>query len=721
MEVNNFSKVIDQFITDVKTKNIAPLNSASVRKLSSNLFFQLKNFEESSPTGKTAEWVNLKDKITTLENELHRLLNNEVFDPQIHQTFKEMAAVKKIAEKQLQSSKHSKVESVIANSVSHRSQLSTIRSNAREQLQNGVSAEKVSRHMSDNMGRFVSSLYQEAIDKLGPPPCDYCLVVFGSMARQESGPYPDVDNMLIVEKKTPESLKYFTKVNQYVADRIHRLGEGDALGKAGIRFCPGDLNPSYQRYDFRYSDNPRNDFLLSLEQEHNDKSQTIENKKIELTNMADEIDRLEKDLATTGDNSLKSKIDDLKFDHRMLGEEIEYKQVELENSKYTQLTKTRELLDKSINELDFAKQENAATPSKANQDKVDALQRRLEAQQHELKRMEGDFLGGQSELFVEPSLSDATLADLSSYPEYERERIEFLGVVINDSLPVYGNKDLYTQYIALRPSVSSPGATQVKERAEKNIKRSIDGMKNNKVHPQPARDNTLTEMVQIKEELYRFPQALVANLSLMHGVEAKNTFDRIRALRDAGVFDKIYADKLLQTMDQLVKFRILAQSNYGEEYELVTPVDWKSFNSFYTSISEQIDDLSAKYPDIAKKIQNIEKEIDKLEIKASTGDVKAEADLKLKKEERNQLVDIDRTIIFRRNQRSEWSKIAKKEFDEKRPNDSIDKAKTPSIPDTEWKAFNDNALPVLHHLYKMSLEALKDEAHFDVTAYSKPL
>ena len=79
-----------------------------------------------------------------------------------------------------------------------------------------------------------------AAEELGPPPCDYAWLAFGSQARQEQMLGSDQDNAIILERSTnkDESL-YFEKFTRFV---------NSGLDKCGIPLCPGNIMASNPKW-----------------------------------------------------------------------------------------------------------------------------------------------------------------------------------------------------------------------------------------------------------------------------------------------------------------------------------------------------------------------------------------------------------------------------------------------------------------------------------------
>lgn len=545
---------------------------------------------------------------------------------------------------------------VRAEEASHRNELKKIREKAKEQVLDGsASGAEITYQISKGIRDFVANLYNEGIAKLGPPPCRFCLVALGSLARGESGPFPDVDNMLIIEKKTDEALYYFATLNQSVADQVWRLGESDRLGRPGIRFCPGGISTEYLTYDFRYIDNPREAYLSSLEGKE----------KEELTEA---------------------------------------------------YIRRNDLLD-SIQEI---KKKIALSPTSSLESKLKALQDELEDASDHLERLKDQAYGGTKELTVSPDESDALLG-----LGQKNERLDFLRSVLTDSLPIFGDSNLYKEYMALR-ATSGGAATPSKEadeaknkRIEKLIRETVTSRLDQEA-VNPVLSFKLPELIHVKFDLYRLPQLIVSYLAQLNGLKETNTIDRIQTLANRGVLDQAFARKLIKAMNELYKLRVLSQAGYGEEYELFSTGTWESFSAYKKQVEEELAELHKSEPEMDDKIKQCKESIEALTEKVSVGDDAV----------RKTLADQEDTLrtLFRRRGKinfykelldQQFKKVEKQEYRKADPSNALAKLKEAVIPEQQMSVLKKETIPVLRELFEMTKKSVEGDS-LDVSAFRKP-
>lgn len=93
--------------------------------------------------------------------------------------------------------------------------------------------------------RVIELTLQDTETRLGPPPCDYALLIMGSGGRREMLLNPDQDNGLIIDDRNHEPDKNTLDWFEQFAEQLN-----PALDRAGYILCPGDImarNPMFRK------------------------------------------------------------------------------------------------------------------------------------------------------------------------------------------------------------------------------------------------------------------------------------------------------------------------------------------------------------------------------------------------------------------------------------------------------------------------------------------
>ena len=85
--------------------------------------------------------------------------------------------------------------------------------------------QSVSSTTTSLMTMFTSLVVSKAVGVCGKAPCLFSVVGMGSLAKGETTPYSDLEFLFLIERKTPESLKYFEKLAVTVYFIIGNLKE----------------------------------------------------------------------------------------------------------------------------------------------------------------------------------------------------------------------------------------------------------------------------------------------------------------------------------------------------------------------------------------------------------------------------------------------------------------------------------------------------------------
>jgi hypothetical protein len=111
---------------------------------------------------------------------------------------------------------------------------------------------------------YVNKRIAETVKKIGLPPTQFCIFTMGSMARDESGIFTDLEIGILVAKKDSTVLNYFKKFSQVLADRFFLLGEHPDVGGKGFRVDEGRNAPDHLNWYARYASLEQ---LMELEKE----------------------------------------------------------------------------------------------------------------------------------------------------------------------------------------------------------------------------------------------------------------------------------------------------------------------------------------------------------------------------------------------------------------------------------------------------------------------
>ncbi|MBS4165001.1 Uncharacterized protein NEOC65_000047, partial [Neochlamydia sp. AcF65] len=72
---------------------------------------------------------------------------------------------------------------------------------------------------------FFGQLVIQALHQLDPAPCEYAMIGFGSLAREEMTPYSDLEFGILIQEDTPVNRKYFRNLTNLLHLQVINLGE----------------------------------------------------------------------------------------------------------------------------------------------------------------------------------------------------------------------------------------------------------------------------------------------------------------------------------------------------------------------------------------------------------------------------------------------------------------------------------------------------------------
>nr|WP_166154346.1 F-box-like domain-containing protein [Neochlamydia sp. AcF84]NGY94291.1 hypothetical protein [Neochlamydia sp. AcF84] len=113
----------------------------------------------------------------------------------------------------------------------NRQQLKTFRYQIEEQVQcllEDPSPQKVKtlyHDIAEGVKIFFKVLVEQSVDTLGAEPCDYAMIGFGSLAREEMTPYSDLEFGILIEEDTSINREYFKRLTTLIHLKVINLRE----------------------------------------------------------------------------------------------------------------------------------------------------------------------------------------------------------------------------------------------------------------------------------------------------------------------------------------------------------------------------------------------------------------------------------------------------------------------------------------------------------------
>ncbi|KIC72968.1 hypothetical protein DB42_CO00030 [Neochlamydia sp. EPS4] len=72
---------------------------------------------------------------------------------------------------------------------------------------------------------FFEILVKQSVDALGAEPCEYAMIGFGSLAREEVTPYSDLEFGILIKEDNPINREYFKRLTSLIHLKVINLGE----------------------------------------------------------------------------------------------------------------------------------------------------------------------------------------------------------------------------------------------------------------------------------------------------------------------------------------------------------------------------------------------------------------------------------------------------------------------------------------------------------------
>jgi predicted nucleotidyltransferase len=428
------------------------------------------------------------------------------------------------------------------------------------------------------LDKFLADGEKSLMNKLGQKPCEYSCVVFGSTARDDGGAYPDLDFGFIIEEKNQDTNRYFELLSQYVADRIHLLGESTPGENYGVHACYGGATPLFKSWGWRYQNIAKENKLKQALSNQKEQYQKL------LHNISKHISwrkggkQLKKLISRTANIAVPTGIKSLVYKHFRARSP---KALQYLKSDFQRLENLEQRMGENAKELEVLEQADYE------------LHRLYSAGRLQRVRGTGALISTPKELakWTKPDI-DRTIqrearegADKHEMPArtlaWQISNIsDYCDYKPTDNTPT--KQSLVDELHTLRTNILNERPTNSQHVVKKAdgtsvtvdiTSRTQEKFVNNLITNRPNLCQSLPNegIIDVKRELWRYPQLVISHLSLLHGLSEMNSFDRIDSLEKQGILSTEAAEKLRDVYGFLVCLRAKCQLHYKSEIHKIFP------------------------------------------------------------------------------------------------------------------------------------------------------
>jgi hypothetical protein len=382
---------------------------------------------------------------------------------------------------------------------------------------------------------YINNMVAETIAKLGPPPVPFSLFTMGSMARDESGFFTDLEVGILVQQKTPAVQKYFAQFAQILADRLYLLGEHPAVQGKGLRIDEADNAPAHMKWFARYASPTQ---MQNLDEIAND----LEKRK-ELT--PKEGSRIF--LATPKEFAGYL---DANIEEHLKGDFENFRNV-------------------------LYKEEQAAW--KREQKKPAAQRRTLEE--------------------IKLEVRNAYSALLKPLYGYELKVLKSLLGLTRNLRHLYGDKALFDRFVTeskkyLDGPASESHAVYTTRRQEIAFKELLNDMQKFITDPSAPVQGKLDDDLDIKRRLYRWPEQVLTNLSYWYALGTQNGEEILQELVSRGLFDPKLAQQTRALLNYATGLRLKEQAVLRKQGKTV-PMSMEEWQDQKEKMTQELEYLKA--------------------------------------------------------------------------------------------------------------------------------
>lgn len=359
----------------------------------------------------------------------------------------------------------------------------------------------VTKKITLNTKSYLSRIIAEEVKKLGKPPTRFTVATFGSAARSETGPITDVEVAFLLEEKSVAAYQYFYQLAQNVSDRFFLLGEHPDIGGKGLRMDEANNGPVHYRFFARNATREQAKALMN--------------------------------------DAIKDR---------------EFEKIPYEGS--------RPFIATAEEFADYTKPGYSQDPLKLKKLKDDAYHQAWQAAQKnpQYKAKMSTEAGRQA---VGKEIQYWVDQMYRPFNQRELKIAQEAGTSLARNVALlYGDENIFKQYVARRDAIYNQKNSQgVKNRHSIAKSKMVEDIKNIlQKNKGIYLTGELGKTLDIKRELYRFPEQFLTNLGLYHECKTQNTIDIAKELMGRGILSTDFGNKLIDFMQFATGLKLKEQS-----------------------------------------------------------------------------------------------------------------------------------------------------------------
>lgn len=452
---------------------------------------------------------------------------------------------------------------------------------------------------------YVNAISEDIIAKLGPAPTKFSLFSMGSMPRDESGFFTDLEIGIIIEENSPLTQMYFQKFGQILSDRLFVLGEHPEYGGKGLRLDEADNAPYHKQFALRYASEQQtleqNRAFLKNSQEI--LSQKMKEKNISQKVIDDTLSLFDLEKGTVSINRIKKRL----TTHGFTPQEVFKVEGELlKNDPYREgsrlfvasIDRFAEYLDPTLS----AREKNIGESEKNLKAIADRKRKMVSESYNQLtSQPKYQTLTKEEKQEVTHLLQRYADQILDPLDEKEQRTVVDMRGLSRNMCHLMGDSAIFDQYLKKRqvyldqkpadPKLAKMYITQREADSIEMLKSNIKQWERKKTSVTTGK---MEEIFEVKRHLYRFLEQSMTAIGFSYDVGAQNSFEILELLTNRGIIGKEKSDDFKKCLMFAADLRLKEQKIMGKQGHEI-PANLENYTKTVNALQKEYNETKSKY------------------------------------------------------------------------------------------------------------------------------